>query len=111
MNLVLYKEPNKSIDVITSYILKLEILEEQVKLLALLEKIDEGGAKYLIESHEFNTKKLEDDLFEIKVAKNRFLYCYRKGNKVHIVHAFKKSTQKTPAKDLKLARKRISNLS
>ncbi len=38
-----FTESNKGVDVITSYIMKLKILEEQVKLLELLEKINEGG--------------------------------------------------------------------
>jgi|LGVF01.2.fsa_nt_gb phage-related protein len=111
MYLTLYKESNKEYDVITTYIMSLKTVEEQTKLIALLEKIDTEGFKYLVESHELITKKLEDGLFEIKVSKNRFLYCYREGNQVHIVHAFKKSTQKTPQKDLKLARRRIKELS
>ncbi len=109
--LKLFKEANKDIDVISEYILSLNNKEEQAKLFALLEKIDMGGAKYLVETHEYNTKKLEDDLFEIKVSKNRFLYCYSDGNTVYVVHAFYKSTQKTPKKDLSLARKRIKGLS
>lgn len=84
MNLVLYKESNKDVDVIT---------------------------KYLVETHEVNTKKLAQDLYEIKVSKNRFLYCYRKGNKVYVVHAFRKSTQKTPVRYLNLAKKRIKEMS
>ncbi|MBI9013827.1 MAG: type II toxin-antitoxin system RelE/ParE family toxin [Clostridiales bacterium] len=111
MYIELFKEPNAEMDVVTQYILGLESLEEQTKILALLDKIDEGGAKYLITSHEHNTKKIEDDMFEIKIAKNRFLYCYRKGNKIHIVHAFTKSTQKLPTLDKKLARKRIKSIS
>lgn len=108
--LKLYKEANKDIDVVSEYILTLNNKEEQAKLFSLLEKINVGGSKYLVETQEYNTKKLEDDLFEIKVSKNRFIYCYREGNTVYIVHAFSKSTQKTPKKDLDIARKRIKGL-
>lgn len=81
MNLVLYKESNKDVDIVTKYIMDLSDIEEQTKLIALLEKIDQFGAKYLVETHEVNTKKLAKDLYEIKVSKNRFLYCYRKVTK------------------------------
>lgn len=86
-------------------------IDEQAKLTALLEKIDELGARYLVELHEVNTKKLTNDLFEIKVGRNRFLYSYRKDNMVHVVHAFRKSTQKTSSRHLKLAMKRIRDMS
>jgi len=105
--LKLFKEVNKDIDVVSEYILSLNSKEEQAKLFALLEKINEGGAKYLVKTLEYNTRKLEEDLFEIKVSKNRFLYCYSDSNIVYVVHAFYKSTQKTPKKDLALARSRI----
>lgn len=107
----LYKDSNKDIDVISEYIMSLVNKEDQAKLFALLEKINQGGAKYLVKTQEYNTKKLEDNLFEIKVSKNRFLYCYCEGDIVYIVHAFYKSTRKTPKRDLKLARKRAKGLS
>lgn len=97
-------------NVITQYIHSLNRQEEKARLIALLTKIDTGGAKYLADNHELNTKKLVKGLFEIKVSKHRFLYCYHDGNEVYIVHSFMKKTQKTPKKDLKLAISRIEQI-
>ncbi len=111
MYLELYTEPNSETDVITDYIFGLESVEEQTRIIALLNKIDQGGAKYIVVNRDLYTKKIEPGMFEIKVSSNRFLYCYRKGNKVHIVHAFHKSTNKTPTLDKNIARKRIKKIS
>lgn len=101
---------NQGDNVIIKYVASLNRQEEQSRLMALLRKIDAGGAKYLVDNFELNTKKLDKELFEIKVSKHRFLYCYHNGNEVHVVHAFMKKTQKTPSKDLKLALNRIKQI-
>ena len=40
----------------------------------------------------------------------RAMYCFQKGKRIIIVHAFIKKTQQTPAKEIKLARKRVKEL-
>lgn len=57
------------------------------------------------------TKPLGDGLFEIRVkAKEgigRVFYCVVINKEVIILHSFIKKTQKTPAKELKIALKRM----
>lgn len=60
------------------------------------------------------TKSLRGGLFEIrakgKEGIGRSLFCTVVGNKVIILNSFIKKTQKTPKKELDLARKRMKEL-
>jgi phage-related protein len=40
----------------------------------------------------------------------RALYCFLRGKRIVVVHAFIKKTHETPGKELKLARKRVKEL-
>jgi|TARA_R110002167_G_C12702382_1_gene653731 phage-related protein len=78
----------------------------QARTLKLLEMIEEYGAN-LGAPH---TTSMGDGLFEIRAKAQegigRSLYCYMEGKEVQILHAFVKKSQKTPKKDLEIARKR-----
>lgn len=56
------------------------------------------------------TDSIGDGLFEIRAKGEegigRSLFCYTKGKRIIILHSFVKKTQKTPKKDLDIARKR-----
>ena len=58
-----------------------------------------------------HTKAMGDGLFEMRPQGRdgigRVFYCYVKGKKIIILHSFIKKTQKTPQKELQLARKRL----
>lgn len=96
---------------IIEYILnKVDSEKEQTVLLDMIETLKEHGAKYLTEKNDLITKKLVDDIFEIKIFKHRFSYCYMKGNIVYILHAFRKNKQKTEKKDLKITLKRFKEV-
>jgi phage-related protein len=62
-----------------------------------------------------HSRAMGDGLFELRPRGRsgigRALYCFISGQRVLVVHAFIKKTQKTPDSDLKLARKRIKELS
>jgi len=79
----------------------------QARMLKMLEMIQEHGAN-LGEPH---TSSMGDGLFEIRAKAQegigRSLFCYQEGTKIIILHAFIKKSQKTPKKDLKLARERM----
>lgn len=58
-----------------------------------------------------NGKKIGTNLFEIRIKINgeyRGIYAYVKLNSIVILCFFRKKTQKTPLKLLKLARKRLN---
>ena len=61
------------------------------------------------------TKAVGDGLFELRAkAKEgigRTFYCTQIGRRIVVLHAFVKKTQKTPPKELKLARSRLKELS
>jgi|SRR5690606_17779143 len=56
-------------------------------------------------------KAMEDGLFEIRAKSKegigRALFCMVIGKEVVILHGFIKKTQKTPAKELEIAKKRL----
>jgi len=60
------------------------------------------------------TQPLGDGLFEIrakgKEGIGRSLFCMVKGKEVIILHSFIKKTQKTPRKEINLARKRLKEV-
>lgn len=57
-------------------------------------------------------KKLNRDLYEIRVklgGEYRGFYAYIKDNYVIVLHLFRKKSQKTPIKNLKLAGRRLKD--
>ena len=82
----------------------------QARMIRLLELMEEHGAN-LGAPH---TMPVGDGLFEIRAkAKEgigRALFCYMKGNHVYMLHAFVKKSQKTPKKDLDLAKARMKEV-
>ena len=83
----------------------------QARMLRLLELMGEHGAN-LGAPH---TTPMGDGLFEVRAkAKEgigRALFCYMKGEHIYILHAFVKKSQKTPKKDLDLAKTRVKEIS
>jgi len=83
----------------------------QAKMLRLLGLMEEHGAN-LGPPH---TTPMSDGLFEVRAkAKEgigRALFCYMKGEHIYILHAFVKKSQKTPKKDLDLAKARMKEVS
>lgn len=79
-------------------------------ILAVFTEISEHG----INAKGAAFKNLDGKLWEIKVRAPgggfRFLYVLIRSDLMIILHAFKKKTQKTPIKELKLARKRLSEV-
>lgn len=83
----------------------------QARMLKLLELMETHGAN-LGAPH---TAPMGDGMFEVRAkAKEgigRALYCYMKHNRIFILHAFIKKSQKTPRKDLNLAKSRLKEVS
>ena len=61
-----------------------------------------------------HSRPMGDGLFELRPhgreGIGRTLYCYVKGQRIMILHAFIKKTQETPEKELRLARKRMEEV-
>lgn len=78
----------------------------RAKLLSLLEILQEKGT-FLREPY---SKHLDDGIFEIrgKVGSDitRILYFFYHDGKIILTNGFYKKTQKTPSRELKLAKKR-----
>jgi phage-related protein len=84
------------------------ILADLLHVLEMIEKFGPNlGRPY--------TAPMGAGLFEIRASGKegigRSLFCTLKGKEIVILHSFVKKTQKTPKKDLDLARKRQRELS
>lgn len=77
---------------------------------AILEGIEKDGIHF----SRAQFKPLNGKLWEVKFMAPsggfRIVYFIRKGRTMVIVHVFRKTTQKTPRSDLKLALKRMKEL-
>ncbi|RLA61575.1 MAG: type II toxin-antitoxin system RelE/ParE family toxin [Epsilonproteobacteria bacterium] len=108
MRIEFYTTPRKRSPV-TDFIDK-QPKQDQAVILAVLQDIaDEGyGAK----GCQF--KQLEGKLWEIKIKAPsggyRLIYVTLTGDLMLVLHSFKKKTQKTPKKELNIARKRLKEI-
>ncbi len=77
----------------------------QVEYQAIVDRLEADG--FLVEPYG---KKLEPELFEMRIRSGRQIrvfYFYHAGDIVFGIHAFAKKTQRTPAHELKQARRII----
>lgn len=83
---------------------------DQAVILAVLEDIIEN--RFNAKGCQF--RQLEGKLWEIKIKSPsggyRLLYVTIASELIFILHAFKKKTQKTPIKELNVARKRLKEI-
>jgi phage-related protein len=84
-----------------------ELLASHFRLVVLL--VEHGPALQMPYS-----RAMGNGLFELRPSgKNnagRSMYCFLKGRRIIIVHAFIKKTAQTPSSDLKIALQRIKEL-
>jgi phage-related protein len=81
--------------------------ECQVEYLKIVERLQQDG--FLVEPFG---RKLDAELFEMRIRRGRqirVIYCYCEGDLVVGVHAFVKKSQKTPLRELRLARRTARN--
>ena len=61
-----------------------------------------------------HTQAMSDGLFELRIKGKegiaRVFYCTRVGQRIILLHGFLKKSQKTPPKELKLARDRLAEV-
>lgn len=106
---VIFFEQSSGSSPITKFI-DAQAVRDQAAIVAVLTSIEEDGfgAKGAL------FKQLNGKLWEIKIKAPsggyRFLYVTIDRKTLFILHAFKKKTQKTPLKEMKLARKRLKEI-
>ncbi|HTK12609.1 MAG TPA: type II toxin-antitoxin system RelE/ParE family toxin [Xanthobacteraceae bacterium] len=83
----------------------------QARLLRLAEFIEQAGLQALPRD---SVKHLEGKLWELRIAGrdgiSRAIYVTAAGRRVVVVRVFTKKTQKTPARELELARQRAKEI-
>lgn len=55
-------------------------------------------------------KHLRDELWELRPKSDRIIYCTIENNNIYLLHNFKKTSQKTPLKEIKTALQRYKKL-
>ncbi len=94
---------------VTSFIDSLQV-KDQAIVLAVLEEISNYGFK----AKGVKFKQIKKKLWEMKISIPsggiRLFYVMISQNKLLILHGFKKKSQKTPIKQLKLAEKRLKEI-
>ncbi len=56
------------------------------------------------------SKSLGASLFELRIRSSRILYCFKRGGVILLLHAFSKKAQKTPTRELEVARRRLEEV-
>lgn len=83
---------------------------------ALFNKTTEGIGKLKLRTYHAEplSKHLEPGLWELRVKSGtdilRIVYTFRKGRIIILLHIFIKKQQKTPVKELEIARKRLQEV-
>ena len=82
----------------------------RAKYFRLTELMEEFGANLGMP----HSRPMPEGLFELRVKSQegiaRIFYCMLVGKRIVMLHGFIKKSQKTPAKDSKLARKRMKEV-
>ena len=82
----------------------------KARYLALLIRMTEYGPDLGMP----HTRAMRDGLFEVRakagVGIGRAFYCTLVGKRIVVLHGFIKKTDKTPAKEIKIARERLKEL-
>lgn len=79
-------------------------IQEIAQIKLFIERLAEYGLK-LNEVFPRSYKKLDKKIFELRPGKNRVLFFYFTGNVFVLLHAFTKSSQKTPLNEIQKANK------
>ncbi len=69
--------------------------------------------EYGLRNEVLNTKKLKGyDFWEIRILgkNNTRIFCYQAKSTIYILHVFRKNSQKTKAKDLKIAQNMLKKI-
>jgi phage-related protein len=82
---------------------------EQARLLACLKSVEDMG----FDSPRVQFRQIEGPLWEIKIRSensHRIFYVSVKGNRIVLLHAYRKESQKAPLKEIATAEKRMEEI-
>lgn len=105
-NVTTFEKPRgeKPVDIF----IKVQQSQARAKIISLITLLETHG-NILGMPH---SKRLGSNLFELRIRGKeelRILYCFRKRD-IILLHAFKKQTQKTPQKEIEIAKNRMQYL-
>jgi len=79
---------------------------DQAHIRARIEFLGEVGNR----SREPLSKSLGGGLYELRVRSSRIFYCFKPGKTIVLLHGFSKKTQKTPKREIDVARRRMEEV-
>ena len=87
------------------------LVELEFKNVTLRNRIAEGINKLKNSAYhrEPLSKFIGEGLYELRVSAGRVIYFFRKGRKIILLHGFIKKKQKTPLKELSIAKERMKD--
>jgi phage-related protein len=92
------------------YIDSIDNKEERAEIFSVLNGIQERGTDAI--GVEF--RHIEGKLWELKIRiygnQHRIFYVVLKGNRMILLHAYLKKTQKAPIREIQITRKRLNQL-
>lgn len=95
---------------VEKYIDRVDNKEERAELFSILKGIQEKGTDAL--GVEF--RQIEGKLWELKIkvfgSQHRIFYLVMSGNRMVLLHAYLKKSQKAPQKDLRVAKQRMKSI-
>lgn len=107
-NVYLYQNESGNNPVL-DYILQLDA-KQKTKVIYLIELLANYGNKL----GEPYSKHLQENLFELRTTSQlgaeRIIYCFIEGKNCILLHGFTKKTQKTPKKQLEVAKERYKDI-
>ncbi|MEK3871726.1 MULTISPECIES: type II toxin-antitoxin system RelE/ParE family toxin [unclassified Paenibacillus] len=75
------------------------------QIIYCLNRLEESGTR----AGERFTKRISGDIWELRPGHNRILFFGWKGNHLVLLHYFTKTTQKTPPKEIAVAKRRMDS--
>ena len=79
---------------------------EQAVVRARIDFLAEVGNR----AREPHSKGLGKGLFELRVRSSRIFYCFRPRGVIVLLHGFSKKSQKTPAREMEIALRRMEEV-
>ncbi|WP_059041921.1 type II toxin-antitoxin system RelE/ParE family toxin [Paenibacillus rubinfantis] len=75
------------------------------QIIYCLNRLEDKGTR----AGEKFTKRISGDIWELRPGNNRILFFGWSGNQFVLLHHFSKTTQKTPMREIEIAKRRMEN--
>ena len=81
-------------------------IQESVEIDAVLESIEQHG----LDAPLVSMRQIRGKLWELRISRNRIFYVVLKGDRMVLLHAYKKRGQKATVREIETALRRMSEV-